>query len=105
MPKQIHKAVVSRMRNLKTYKQYLRENGSEYKEGEVNPMLMSFEQFKRAGYNQIDELYKTLEIANDAWYKAEMAGQDVVKDITCDGYHARRNAMNLTHSIEELERR
>ena len=104
-PKQIHRAVVLRMRNLREYKQYLIENGAEYKEGEVHPMLMSFSQFQKVGYNPIDSLYSQLDMANEAWYQAEKRGQDVVGDITCDGYHARRNAMNLTHRIESLEKR
>lgn len=103
MPKQIRKAAVIRMRNLREYKQYLKENGAEYKEGEVHPIFMSFEQFKRVGVSPLDEMYKTLEIANQAWYNAEMRGQDVINDITCDGYHARRNAMRLVAEIEKIE--
>ena len=103
MPKQIHRAVVIRMTNLREYKRYLKENGVVFGQEINNLGVMSFTEFKNFNYNPIDGLYESLEIANDAWYRAEFDGQDVVDDVHCDGYHARRNAMRLVRRIEELE--
>lgn len=103
MPKQTHRAVVAEMANLREYKSYLKENGVVYGEEGSNPFVMSFSEFQKANTNPLDGLYESLELANEAWLKAELAGQDVINDIYCDGFHARRNAMRLTHRIEEIE--
>jgi hypothetical protein len=103
MPKKIHRAVVVEMTSLREYKSYLKENGVVYGQEGNNHFVMSFSEFQKANYNPIDDLYLALDVANEAWFKAEMAGQDVVNDICCDGYHARCNAMRLTHRIEEME--
>ena len=100
-PKQIRRAAVIEMRNLREYKSYLKENGVTYVEGAVYPSLMTFSEFQKAGYNVVEELYKDLDNANEAWLRGTLAGQDD-QNFNCDAFHARRNAMRITHRLEEL---
>ncbi len=62
---------------------------------------MTFTEFQKAGYNIVDELYNDLDNANEAWLRGILAGQDD-SNMLCDAFHARMNAMRITHKLEEM---
>jgi len=95
------------------YKSYLKALGVEFVEGEFNPMVISFSEFKFAvknsPENRVNELYAELERVNTRWGELLDCGADdsgdgmgEVKNDN-DAWSCKMNARRLVREIEKVE--
>ena len=95
------KPILSLMKTLSEYKQYLKKNGVKFEESGTNPNVMSFFEFQRTNYNEADELNKELERVNEIWLNHILAGHDDT-DICSDAFHCKMNARRIVRRLEAL---